>query len=68
MAVLRASPVPVPRSALEEAVADGLQRERCLDSLVADGLVEPLARGHYRLPVHRDGSTPDPVESGRDAG
>ena len=68
MAVLRASPVPVPRSALQEAVTDDLQRERCLDSLVADGLVEPLARGRYRLPGHRDGGTPDDAEAGRDAG
>ena len=26
------------------------QRERCLDALVADGLVEPLARGRFQLP------------------
>ena len=28
-----------------------MQRERALDGLVADGLVEPLSRGRYRLPV-----------------
>ena len=68
MAVLRASPGPVHRSALQEAVVDDLQRERCLDSLVADGLVEPLARGRYRLPGHPAGSPPGEAEAGRDAG
>jgi A/G-specific adenine glycosylase len=67
MAVLRASTDPVPRAALQEAVVDELQRERCLDSLVADGLVEPLTRGRYRLPGHRDSGTPD-TQAGRDAG
>ena len=67
MAVLRASPGPVHRSALQAAVVDDLQRERCLDSLVADGLVEPLARGRYRLPGH-PGSPPGEAEAGRDAG
>jgi A/G-specific adenine glycosylase len=45
----------VPRAALAVAVPDGrlgdpLQRERCLDSLVADGLVEPLAGDRLALP------------------
>jgi A/G-specific adenine glycosylase len=52
LAVLRDAAGSVPRSALEAAwAADPLQRERALDSLVADGLVEPLARGRYRLPL-----------------
>jgi A/G-specific adenine glycosylase len=50
LAVLRESRGPVRRSALAAAGDDDLQRERCLDSLVADGLVEPLAGGRYRLP------------------
>lgn len=49
--VLRAADGPVVRSALEAAWADRVQRERALDSLVADGLVEPLARGRFRLPA-----------------
>lgn len=50
---LRESPEPLPRSVLE-AVSDNVsQRERCLDSLVTDGLVEPLARDFFRLPGSR---------------
>ena len=56
LAVLRASDVPVPRSALEAVSDNQTQRERCLDSLVADGLVEPLAQGRYRLPASREAS------------
>ncbi len=52
LAVLRDATGSVPRAALEAAwPADPTQRERALDSLVADGLVEPLARGRYRLPL-----------------
>jgi A/G-specific adenine glycosylase len=52
LAVLRTAPGPVTRAALEASwPADPVQRERALDSLVADGLVEPLARGRYRLPL-----------------
>lgn len=50
LAVLRDSQEPVERSALEAVSTDGEQRERCLDSLVADGLVEPLEHGRFRLP------------------
>lgn len=53
LAILRSSDRPVPRAALEKAGADDRQRERCLDSLVADGLVEPLARGRFGLPASR---------------
>ena len=50
LAVLRERTTPVARAALAAAVPDASQRERCLDSLVSDGLVEPLARGRFRLP------------------
>jgi A/G-specific adenine glycosylase len=51
MAVLRGSPGPVERPALEAAWGDAPQRERALDGLVADGLVEPMPDGSFRLPV-----------------
>jgi A/G-specific adenine glycosylase len=54
LAVLRASDMPVPRSALEALSDNEIQRERCLDSLIADGLVEPLSRGRYQLPASRE--------------
>ncbi|WP_332643870.1 A/G-specific adenine glycosylase [Aeromicrobium sp.] len=50
MAVLRDSPLPVPRIQLDLVWPDELQRERALDGLVADGLVEPLEDELYRLP------------------
>jgi A/G-specific adenine glycosylase len=50
MAVLRGAHGPVPHGDLRPVWDDDLQRERCLDSLVADGLVEPLADGSFRLP------------------
>jgi A/G-specific adenine glycosylase len=50
LAPLRATPDPVARSVLDAVWPDAAQRERCLDSLVADGLVEPLADGTYTLP------------------
>nr|CAA9343109.1 MAG: A/G-specific adenine glycosylase [uncultured Nocardioidaceae bacterium] len=50
MAVLRASDGPVPRADLEGAWADAAQRERCLDALVSDGLVEPLSGAAFALP------------------
>ncbi|WP_202865077.1 A/G-specific adenine glycosylase [Serinicoccus sediminis] len=59
--VLRDSAAPVPGERLrdawpgpggadEELAAAELQRERCLDALVAEGLVEPVPDGHFRLP------------------
>ncbi len=51
MRVLRAAHGPVPASALEAAWGDALQRARCLDALVADGLVVPLARRRFALPA-----------------
>ena len=51
LAVLRDSEDPVHRARLEQAWDDALQRERALDGLVADGLVEPLADDRFRLPA-----------------
>jgi A/G-specific adenine glycosylase len=51
LAVLRESPDPVPGEQLRGAwTTDPAQRERCLDGLVADGLVDPLEDGRYALP------------------
>jgi len=50
LAVLRDSDDPVHRSRLERAWDDAPQRERALDGLVADGLVEPLEDDLFRLP------------------
>jgi A/G-specific adenine glycosylase len=50
LAVLRSAEGAVPKTALDACWHDEAQRERALDGLVADGLVEPLAHGHYRLP------------------
>lgn len=50
MSALRDSPVPVPKIQLDLVWPDELQRERALDGLVADGLVEPLEDSLYRLP------------------
>lgn len=50
MAVLRDSPIPVPKIQLDLVWPDALQRERALDGLVADGLVQPLADDLYALP------------------
>ena len=50
LAVLREATVPVAHEALVSAWPDEQQRERCLDSLVADGLVEPVEAGRFRLP------------------
>ncbi|WP_432883083.1 A/G-specific adenine glycosylase [Kribbella sp. CA-245084] len=50
LAVLRAASAPVPKDKLDASWPDAVQRERALDGLVADGLVEPLARKRYRLP------------------
>jgi len=51
LAVLRDSDDPVHRTRLEQAWDDAAQRERALDGLVADGLVEPLADELFRLPA-----------------
>lgn len=52
MAVLREAPSAVSKAALDLAWPhDPRQRERALDGLVADGLVEPLPGDWYRLPA-----------------
>jgi A/G-specific adenine glycosylase len=51
LGVLRDCDEPVHRSRLELAWDDALQRERALDGLVADGLVEPLDDDLFRLPA-----------------
>ncbi|MDN5766203.1 MAG: A/G-specific adenine glycosylase [Humibacillus sp.] len=48
---LRSAPGPVGLTALADAGPDDAQVLRCLDSLVADGLVEPLSRRRFRLPA-----------------
>ncbi|MFD0776581.1 A/G-specific adenine glycosylase, partial [Streptomonospora algeriensis] len=50
LAVLRESTAPVPKSALDVVWEELVQRERALDALVADGLVDPLEDGTYALP------------------
>lgn len=50
MAMLRASNAPVRVADLRTCWPIDSQRDRCLDSLVADGLVEPLPRNRFRLP------------------
>ena len=51
LGVLRAAPGPVSGADLAQAWPAEQQRMRCLDSLVADGLVEPLDDERYRLPA-----------------
>ena len=48
--VLRAAHEPVPAVLLHDAWADAAQRDRCLDSLLVDGLVEQTADGLFTLP------------------
>jgi A/G-specific adenine glycosylase len=50
MAVLRDAAGPVTSPALDAVWPDANQRARALDSLVADGLVDPLPDGRYALP------------------
>jgi A/G-specific adenine glycosylase len=51
LGVLRSSAGPVTAAELEQVWPADPQRLRCLDSLVADGLVEPLAGERFRLPA-----------------
>ena len=39
------------KAALDVVWAEPVQRERALDALVADGLVDPLPDGRYALPA-----------------
>jgi len=49
--VLREASAPVPKVALDVVWQDDGQRDRCLASLIEDGLVEPLPRELFRLPT-----------------
>jgi A/G-specific adenine glycosylase len=49
--VLRSAHHPVTAAELDDAWDDALQRSRCLDSLLADGLVEQTDDGLFRLPT-----------------
>jgi A/G-specific adenine glycosylase len=51
LAILRAQPRPTHLRALRAAWTDTVQLDRALGGLVADGLVEPLARNRFRLPT-----------------
>ena len=48
--VLREADNPVPRTRLDVVWADATQRDRCLDSLLADGLVAQIPDGRFALP------------------
>ncbi len=48
--VLRGAPGPVTRADLDTAWSDAAQRDRCLDSLLVDGLVEQTDDGRFGLP------------------
>src|SRR6476661_3972975 len=48
--VLRQSSAPVDATALDAAWDDPVQRGRCLDSLLVDGLVEQTPDGRFTLP------------------
>jgi A/G-specific adenine glycosylase len=48
--VLRATAVPVPRARLDAVWIDAQQRDRCLGSLLVDGLVEQTVDGCFALP------------------
>jgi A/G-specific adenine glycosylase len=48
--VLRAAAGPVSQGALDVAWGDAVQRQRAQDSLVRDGLIDPLPDGRYALP------------------
>ena len=48
--LLRSSDVAVPHERIKLVWDDDLQRERCLDSLVADGLVAPVGDDAFALP------------------
>jgi A/G-specific adenine glycosylase len=48
--VLRDTDAPVSKARLDVVWSDAGQRERCLDSLLVDGLVEQTADGRFALP------------------
>ena len=49
--VLRAAAAPGDQAALDVVWPDPVQRERALDGLVADGLIDPLPDGRFALPA-----------------
>lgn len=51
LAVLREAPGPVTKPRLDVVWPDAVQRERALDGLVADGLVEPVGADSFALPA-----------------
>jgi A/G-specific adenine glycosylase len=51
LAVLREASSPVSPGVLARVWDEPVQRKRALDGLVADGLVEPLSDGAFRLPL-----------------
>ncbi|SDD83516.1 HhH-GPD family protein [Actinokineospora iranica] len=56
--VLRGSTDPAPKTRLDLVWSDACQRDRCLHSLVVDGLVEQTEDGRFALPgEHRQGVT-----------
>jgi A/G-specific adenine glycosylase len=48
--VLRGTAEPVPKARLDVVWSDAGQRDRCLDSLLVDGLVEQAGPGLFALP------------------
>jgi len=51
LAVLRTAHGPVRKAELDACWPEQVQRERALDGLVADGLVDPVGNNSYRLPA-----------------
>ncbi|GEL17440.1 A/G-specific adenine glycosylase [Pseudonocardia asaccharolytica DSM 44247 = NBRC 16224] len=47
--VLREAPAPVEKVVLDAVWSNAAQRDRCLDSLLVDGLAEQLADGRFSL-------------------
>jgi len=64
LAVLREAAGPVPRARLDLTWHDPVQRERALDGLVADGLLEPVDVDAFALP----GTATNRVRERTDAG
>ncbi|MDQ3988116.1 MAG: A/G-specific adenine glycosylase [Actinomycetota bacterium] len=58
--VLRAAPCPVARPQLDVVWVDDAQRDRCLDSLLVDGLVERCPDGRFALPGEAQPGAPKP--------
>jgi A/G-specific adenine glycosylase len=50
LAVLRDAAEPVEADLLAQVWDEPVQRARALDTLVVDGLVDPLPDGRYALP------------------